>query len=237
MRLEVSFQKRLGSFRLSVDFEVPDGLTVLFGPSGCGKSSTLAAIAGLLRPDRGSIRLGSETLFDAARKVDRPVRFRRVGYVFQNYALFPHLDVRRNICFGIEHEPPAVQKQRLDELLGLLQLNGLAGRSPRELSGGQQQRVALARALAPGPRILLLDEPFSALETELRQDLGAELKRLQSQLQLPVLMVTHSRSETLQLADTVVQMAEGQVLATGSAADLLTQRPHTDVSVESRFSW
>lgn len=237
MRLEVSFQKQLGNFHLSVDFEVPDGLTVLFGPSGCGKSSTLAAIAGLLTPDRGFIRVGGETLFDAARKVDRLVRFRRVGYVFQNYALFPHLDVRRNICFGIEHETPAVQKQRLEELLGLLQLNGLAGRSPHELSGGQQQRVALARALAPSPRILLLDEPFSALETELRQELGVELKRLQSQLRLPVLMVTHSRTETLQIADTVVQMSEGRVSRIGSAADLLSLQADMGVSVESRFSF
>ncbi|MBW4697437.1 MAG: ATP-binding cassette domain-containing protein [Aphanocapsa lilacina HA4352-LM1] len=236
VKLAVSIQKRLGEFQLSVDLAVECGLTILFGPSGCGKSSTLLAIAGLLRPDSGRIALGEEVFFDSARGVHIAPQHRRLGFVFQNYALFPHLNVQRNICFAIDRESPDVQRDRLRELLGLLHLEKLAHRYPAELSGGQQQRVALARALAPHPRLLLLDEPFSALDTELREELRDELKRLQIQLDLPIVMVTHTRSEALQLADTVVRLDLGQVVAVGSAATVLSsasQPTRTNV----RFSW
>ncbi|BAC92222.1 ATP-binding cassette domain-containing protein [Gloeobacter violaceus] len=235
VKLAVSIQKHLGEFRLSVDFAVECGLTILFGPSGCGKSSILSTIAGLLRPDSGRIALGEEVFFDSACGIHVSPQRRRVGLVFQNYALFPHLNVERNICFAIDRESQDFQRKRLRELLALLRLESLAHRYPAELSGGQQQRVAVARALAPHPHLLLLDEPFSALDPELREELRDELKRLQIQLALPIVMVTHTRSEALQLADTVVRLEFGQVMALGSAAAVLSPPPRTGNN--ARFSW
>ncbi|UFP93976.1 ABC transporter ATP-binding protein [Gloeobacter morelensis] len=235
VKLAVAVHKRLGDFQLAVDFAVEGGLIVLFGPSGCGKSSTLAAIAGLLQPDRGRIALGEEVFCDSERNIHIAPQRRRLGFVFQNYALFPHLNVERNICFAIDRESRDFQRERLRELLTLLRLENLAHRYPAELSGGQQQRVALARALAPHPRLLLLDEPFSALDSELREELRDELKRLQIELALPVVMVTHTRSEALQLADTVVRLDLGQVMAVGSAAAVLSPTPRTGNN--ARFSW
>ncbi len=232
--LSVQVEKQLGNFALSVDFTVESGLTVLFGPSGCGKSSTLSAVAGLIKPEQGQITLAGEVFFDARLGINLSTQARQVGYVFQNYALFPHLDVRRNICFGIDGTPPEQQRERLQELLTLLRLEGLADRLPTQLSGGQQQRVAIARALAPRPRLLLLDEPFSALDSELREELRGELRRLQQRLDLPILMVTHTRSEALQLADTVVRLSEGRVVAVGPAVEVLALK---NWSATTGFSW
>ncbi len=233
--LQVAIYKKLGNFSLSVDFAVEASFVVLFGASGCGKSSTLAALAGLLQPEKGSIQLGSQILFDGLRKINLSPQQRRIGYVFQNYALFPHLRVRENICFGIDQLPKSSQQERLDHLIAIFRLDNLTERYPRELSGGQQQRVALARALAPNPQLLLLDEPFSALDDALREELRNELKDLHQRLNLPILMVTHSRAEALQLADTVILMESGFVKAIGLPTELLSTS--RSMGQTPKFSW
>ncbi|MBC7880712.1 MAG: ATP-binding cassette domain-containing protein [Anaerolineae bacterium] len=233
--LRVAIQKKLGNFSLSVDFAVEASFVVLFGASGCGKSSTLAALAGLLQPEKGCIQLGSQLLFDGARKINLSPQQRRIGYVFQNYALFPHLRVRENICFGIDQLSKTAQQECLDRLISIFRLDRLTERYPGELSGGQQQRVALARALAPNPQLLLLDEPFSALDEELRDELRDELKDLHQRLNLPILMVTHSRAEALQLAETVILMKSGSVSAIGLPAEVLSTS--RSMGQTPRFSW
>jgi molybdate transport system ATP-binding protein len=176
--LDVAIDKRLGAFHLRPRFAVGRELLVLFGHSGSGKSLTLQAIAGLLRPDAGCIAIDGRPVFDAARGLDEPPQRRGVGLVVQDYALFPHLSVRDNIAFGLDRLRPQERRARVAELVKLLELDGLEDRRPAQISGGQAQRVALARALAPRPRLLLLDEPFSALDSAIRVGLRRELARL-----------------------------------------------------------
>lgn len=219
--LQVRIEKTLGPFKVDVAFEVKPGLTVLFGPSGCGKSTVLNCLAGLLAPDKGSITVAGTKFFDDAAAINLPPQARHVGYVFQNPSLFPHLTVAENICFGIDRWDKEKQQARGAHLLELLKLQGLENRKVTQLSGGQIQRVALARALAPEPKLILLDEPFSALDDRLRKQLAAELQSMQKQLQLPMVLVTHSRSEALQVADTVVLIDEGKVVGVGDPQRLL----------------
>jgi molybdate transport system ATP-binding protein len=233
--LRVAIQKKLGNFSLAVDFAVEASFIVLFGASGCGKSSTLAVLAGLLTPEQGTIQFGSQMLLDGSGNINLSPQQRRIGYVFQNYALFPHLRVRENIYFGIDQLPKSAQQERLDQLISIFRLDTLTERYPRELSGGQQQRVALARALAPNPQLLLLDEPFSALDDELREELREELKDLHHRLNLPILMVTHSRAEALQLAETVILMGSGSVSAIGLPAEVLSTSHK--MGQTPKFSW
>jgi len=212
----------LGNFKLGVEFTAPLGLVVLFGPSGCGKSTILNILAGLLTPARGRVQVGSEQFLDTEQRVNWPPQKRQVGYVFQNHALFPHLTVHENIAFALHRWSISQQEQRVLELLTQLQLTGLERQCIQQLSGGQAQRVALARALAPYPRLLLLDEPFNALDSDLRETLGRELKHLQQQLQLPMVLVTHDRAEATRLADTVVLIAQGRVQLVGPPHSVLT---------------
>lgn len=183
---------------------------MLYGHSGAGKTLTLAAIAGLLRPRAGTIEIGGRTVFDNAQRIDLPPQDRRVGYVIQDSALFPHMDVRRNVMLGVEDSAQAAA--RYDELRDLLSIGELDRRRPRELSGGQQQRVALARALVRPTDVLLLDEPFSALDEALRADLRAELLRLRQQFHVPILFVTHDLREAYLLADRIAVVDEGRLL-------------------------
>jgi molybdate transport system ATP-binding protein len=201
----------MGSFSLDVSFETSAGFTVLFGPSGCGKTTTLNCMAGLIKPREGFIALGENVFFEDKKSINLPTQKRALGYVFQKALLFPHLTVAQNIILGIDRWSKEEQKKKLDELLQLLELQDLKNRKPAELSGGQEQRVALARALAPNPKLLLLDEPFSALDSEARNRLGDELKSLQRLLQLPVVMVTHLADEAKRLADFVVYMENGRI--------------------------
>src|SRR5215218_5533795 len=182
--LDVAIDKRLGAFHLRPSFSVGRDLLVLFGHSGSGKSLTLQAIAGLLRPDAGCIAIDGRPVFDAASGLDEPPQRRGVGLVVQDYALFPHLSVRDNIAFGLARLRPAERRARVADLVKLLELDGLEDRPPSQISGGQAQRVALARALAPRPRLLLLDEPFSALDSAIRVGLRRELARLKRDLGL-----------------------------------------------------
>ena len=170
MSLVVDIRKSLGDFRLDVSFTAEDGVMGILGPSGCGKSMTLRCIAGVEKPDEGRIELDGVTLFDSARGINLRPQRRRVGYLFQNYALFPNMTVRQNILCGLRHEKDRAKREQLmSEYIELMQLGGLEGHYPSQLSGGQQQRVALVRILVNRPRLLMLDEPFSALDSHLRE--------------------------------------------------------------------
>jgi ABC-type sulfate/molybdate transport systems ATPase subunit len=213
--LSVAIRRKLDNFTLDVSFEAGRGITALLGPSGAGKTLTLRAIAGLLRPDAGRITVGSQVLFDAEARIDLPARARRVGYVFQHYAVFPHLTVAENVGYGLHDLSRVARAARVAEMLDTVGLSEFAARRPRTLSGGQLQRVALARAIAPNPSVLLLDEPLAALDTPLRQRLGAELRALQERTAIPMVLVTHDPDEAARLADTVVRLDSGTVLSTG----------------------
>ena len=211
--------KRFGAFtaldRVSVDI-ASGSLTALLGPSGSGKTTLLRVIAGLEVPDQGSVRYGEE---DATH---RSARERNVGFVFQHYALFRHMNVFENIAFGlrVRHWARARVHERVHELLNLIQLAGLEKRYPSQLSGGQRQRVALARALAPEPKLLLLDEPFGALDARVRQELRAWLRRLHDELHVTSVFVTHDQEEAFEVADRVVVMHQGRIEQTGTPAEV-----------------
>ena len=215
---------RVGGFQLETAWEVKPGqVLVLFGPSGAGKSTTLRAIAGLLRPARGHIEVGGQVVYDGKAGTWVPTHGRRLGYLTQQYHLFPHLKVEANIAFGLPDSRSAVGRDRVLELISLFQLEGLTDRYPWELSGGQQQRVALARALASEPAMLLLDEPFASLDAELRRTLRRELRAMLAQSPVPVMLVTHDREEALALGDSVQVINEGRTLVTGEPLDVLGQ--------------
>jgi molybdate transport system ATP-binding protein len=224
--LSVDIQLTLGSFELSSAFESFGGITALFGPSGAGKTLTLRAVAGLAQGTRGRIILSNRALLDSGAGVNLPPRSRRIGYVFQQYALFPHLSVEKNIGYGIAALPAPELKERTEKLLELVGLTGMGNRRPAELSGGQQQRVALARALATEPELLLLDEPFAAVDVRMRKRLRAELRRIQEVTGTPMLLVTHDLTEVRQLADYVVLMDQGKVLSSGASSDILGEPLH-----------
>ena len=224
-----------GGFTLDVAFATSGGITALVGPSGAGKTLTLRAVAGLLRPAAGRIASGGRVLYDRGAGVDLPARERRVGYVVQQHALFPHLTAGENVAYGLpgsrrgwlDRSVRATQRTRVVELLALVELPGVADRRPRELSGGQQQRVALARALASDPALLLLDEPLAAADAPLRTRLGAMLRALHERTGVPMLLVTHDPAEADRLADIVVRLDGGGVVATepraaGAAPRLVT---------------
>ncbi len=199
---------------------------VLIGPSGCGKTSLLRVIAGLERPASGRVAIESETLGDAARRVHVPPEARRVGMVFQDYALFPHLSVEQNVEFGIRHLAPRERQRRTREMLDLVGLGNAGARAPHQLSGGQQQRIALARALAPSPRLLLLDEPFSNLDVDLRGRLAHEVRAILKQTGTTALFVTHDQFEAFAVGDLIGVMQNGR-LEQWDDAYTLYHRPAT----------
>ena len=210
-------------FRVYVDFSVSKGeFFSLLGPSGCGKTTTLRLIAGLEYPDSGSILLEGEDI------TKLPPQKRRFGLVFQDYALFPHLNVEKNILYGIAKENKAYQQKRLQELLELFRLEHLQKRSVRNLSGGEQQRVALARALAPNPQVLLLDEPFAALDPSLRESLREELKQLQERLGLTIVFVTHNQEEALSLSHRIAIMEKGIITEIARPFEVYTKPKDRD---------
>ncbi|MYE45737.1 MAG: ABC transporter ATP-binding protein [Chloroflexi bacterium] len=229
MTLRARFEAHVGEFELAVGLDADDELVVLYGRSGSGKSLTLRAIAGLLRPRSGRIEIGGRTVFDAAAGVDLPPQQRRSGYVVQEPTLFPHLDLRRNVLIGLERDVDA--PARYEELLRLLSIEGLDGRRPHQLSGGQQQRAALARALVRRSDVLLLDEPFSALDEALRADLRAELLRLRREMRLSIVFVTHDLREAHLLADRIAVLDEGRVLQF-AARDEVFRRPASRLVAE-----
>ena len=203
--LAVSVRARLAGFDLDVDWEIGDELAVLFGPSGAGKSLTLRMIAGLARPDAGRIVADGRPLLDTATGIDLPPRRRSVGFVFQDLALFPHMSVLENVGYGGHGIPPGERAERAATLIRRFGLAGLEQRRPGEISGGQKQRVALARALLRRPSLLLLDEPFSALDLPLRRELGLLLREIQRTEAVPVVLVTHDPDEARSLAHRVIR--------------------------------
>lgn len=222
MSIEVVIDSSLGGFDLRIDFQAEGGITALFGPSGAGKTMTLRTIAGLESPRAGRITISGRTLFDSSTGTDIPARARRIGYVFQQYALFPHLDVRGNVAFGLPDVPALEREDRVSALLELVGLEGLERRRPRELSGGQQQRVALARALAPHPDLVLLDEPFAAVDYRVRRRLREEMRRIHDLTGTPMILVTHELAEVRQLADYLVIIDGGRIVQAGRASEVLS---------------
>ncbi len=207
--LSVDIIKNLPDFSLSIRFSIERDILVLFGPSGCGKTTTLRSIAGLLQPDGGRIVNDGEVFFDSTNKIFIPPRQRRIGYMFQDFALFPHMNVYRNIWYGVrDHDQEA--RQMYEKLTNLLKIGHLAERSPGQLSGGEKQRVALARALMAQPKILLLDEPLSSLDTETRREIRNELREMQRIWNIPFILVTHDPDEARFLGDQVLYMQKGR---------------------------
>jgi ABC-type sulfate/molybdate transport systems ATPase subunit len=231
LELDVQIEKRLPSgFHLEVAFRASGAPLGILGASGAGKSLTLRTIAGLERPDRGRIVLDGRVLFDSAGGVDCPSRDRRVGLLFQNYALFPHLTVAQNIAFGIAALPKDERDRRITRQIAAVHLAGLEARYPAALSGGQQQRVALARALAPEPEALLLDEPFSALDAHLRGEIERELREALANYRGVALFVGHNLEEAYRFCGELIVLANGKIVAAGPKEDLFRRPPGFEVA-------
>jgi molybdate transport system ATP-binding protein len=208
-------------------------VTALVGPSGCGKTTILRSLAGLDAPAAGRIAFGEELWFDAQRRIHQPPQQRGIGYLFQEYALFPHLTVFENVAFGLrrgEGASHASNVNRVRELLDILRLAGLEARHPHQLSGGQQQRIALARTVAPRPRLLLLDEPLSALDAPTRAELRDELRRLLTAWAIPTIIVTHDAAEVIAFADHVAVLCDGRIRQQGPVAEVFQKPADAEVA-------
>jgi len=222
--LEVAAAKRLGAFAIDAEFScATDGIVALFGRSGAGKTSLVNMLAGLLRPDSGRIEIEGVTVFDSNRGLDLPPERRRIGYVFQEGRLFPHMTVRGNLAYGLRRAPARERRIQLDQIVELLGLEALLGRRPHDLSGGEKQRVALGRALLANPRLLLMDEPLAGLDQARKDEVLPFIERLRDELTIPIVYVSHAMPEIVRLADTLVLMSEGRVEAVGPL-DELTSR-------------
>lgn len=220
--LSVEITHKIGALQLRARFEMRAPWTVLFGPSGAGKSTLLRILSGLIVPGSGVIRLGGQILRDA--KINVPAGKRNIGFVMQEPALFPHMNVARNVAFGLHGMPRGRQSQRTEEMLLLCHADVLAGRMPPDLSGGERQRVALARALAPMPQLLLLDEPFSALDASLKESILSDLTAWLAEHRIPALYVSHDLAEAYQTGAEVILLNAGQVEAQGPVEEVLA--PH-----------
>ena len=207
MDLYVHIKKRIGSFQLEADLQVPEGLLSLLGPSGCGKTMTLKCIAGIERPDEGQITFGDRILFDSEKKINLPPQKRRVGYMFQDYALFPNMTVRRNVLAGMGRRP---DPRAADPFLDRFRIADLHDRLPGALSGGQKQRTAMARIAAQDPDVILLDEPFSAMDTMLKWELEQEMLQTLSESGKPVIFVSHDLDEVYRMGGKVCCMKDGK---------------------------
>ena len=217
-------------FSLDLDFQASRGFTVLFGPSGAGKTLTLDCIAGFVRPEEGRILLDDQILFDGAAGVHLAPRARRCGYVFQNYALFPHLSLRQNLEFAAERIPRLERHRKINEMLEKFHLAEVSGRRPYELSGGQKQRCSIARALIGAPRLLLLDEPARGLDAPLLADLYSVLRQVREEFGIPVLLVTHDFEECLELGDEMIVLRQGRAVQSGPPRSILEQPANVDVA-------
>lgn len=232
MGLSIHLKKTLDRFSLDVAWEVGDELAVIFGPSGSGKSLTLQLLAGLIKPDAGYIRVDGKTFFDSTVESVVPPQYRSFGYVFQDLALFPHMTVEENIRYGATGLQRYQRDKRVKEMLDIFHLDNLAKKFPSEISGGQKQRVAFARALIRKPDVLLLDEPFTSLDTSLRLEMQNVLKDIWSEFNMPIILVTHDIFDARALADTVIVYAEGKVVRTGNPRDIFNMQ----LTAEGNFS-
>lgn len=228
--LAVDVVKRLNGFTLQARFEAPAGFTMLLGPSGGGKTTLLNCIAGLMRPDSGRIAIGAKILFDSNSGIDLPAARRRVGYVFQELALFPHMTVAENVRYGIARLSAAERRLRTAALLESFHIAHLADRKPAEISGGERQRAALARSLVTDPGVLLLDEPLAALDKPTKSKIIADLRAWNAARSIPILFVTHSPEEAFALGERVVVIEAGQIVAQGMPQDVLAAPRHETVA-------
>src|SRR5205085_12418902 len=231
-RLRKSFPARpdSASFALELDFQATAGVTVLFGPSGSGKTLTLDLIAGFMRPDDGRILLDNEILFDGAAGVNLAPQARNCGYVFQNYALFPHMTLRQNLEFAAERRPRLERHRRVSEMLEKFRLVDAAGRRPHEVSGGQRQRCSIARALIGAPTLLLFDAPAQGLDAPLRAEFYGVLSQVRADFKTPMLLVTHSLDECFELAEEMLVLREGRLVQNGTPRAILDQPANADVA-------
>lgn len=230
MTLEVQIAKKLRDFTLDVSFTAGNAPLSILGPSGAGKSMLLRCVAGLENPDQGRITLNGRALFDGHSKIAIPSRERRVGMLFQHYALFPHRTVAENIAFGLDGISSDEKNKRSATLMDRVHISDLASRYPRELSGGEQQRAAIARALATEPEALLLDEPLSALDTHLRSQMEGQLHETFAEFQRPVLLVTHNIEEAYRLGDRLLVLSRGRVAAYGEKDKVFRHPPTVEVA-------
>jgi len=224
--LSIRLTHRLSDLQLDVDVTCPYPVTAVFGPSGAGKSTILNLVAGLLRPDAGEITQDGEVLFSSERGIDLPPERRRIGYVFQDGLLFPHLTVAQNLRYGYDLLPPRLRRLKMDAIVDLLEIAPLLNRRPAGLSGGERQRVALGRALLISPRLLLMDEPLSSLDQGLKNRIIPYLRHIRSDLKVPILYVSHSVAEILELTGQVIVLRQGRVVAHG---DFFNVAHHADV--------
>lgn len=209
------------SFVLDVSLEMPAGITILFGPSGAGKSTLLDCVAGLVRPEHGKIKIDENVLFDSAMHIDVPPQKRHIAYVFQTLALFPHLTVGQNIEYGLRDVPQHDRRSRVEEILDAFRIANLRNQKPSQISGGEKQRTALARSLVTQPRLLLLDEPLTGLDAELKSAIVEDLRSWNAAKHIPVLYVTHSREEVDALGERVIAIDNGRVVSHGAPMDVL----------------
>jgi molybdate transport system ATP-binding protein len=219
--IDVDVEERLGAFHLDVKFAADAPIVGLFGRSGAGKTSIVNAIAGIGKPSRGSIRINDHVLFDSARGIDLPPERRRIGYVFQDALLFPHLNVESNLRYGQHHRVASERFIEWQHVVDLLGLRAFLDRKPRTLSGGERQRVAIGRALLAQPRILLMDEPLAALDVPRKIEILDYIERLRDEVSIPIVYVSHSIAEVTRLADTVVVLSDGKCLAVGDVDDVM----------------
>lgn len=209
-----------GSFNLDLAFSAEAGITILFGPSGSGKTTTVRAIAGIITPDQGQIIVGDRAYFDSDTGINLSMQKRRVGYVFQDYALFPHLTAEQNVAYGIKEKTEGLKREQARAMLALFKVEHVAQRYPQNMSGGEQQRIALARALASDPAIVLLDEPLSAVDFETRSGLLEEIALAQARVGIPFIYVTHNTVEAIRLGTRVVALHQGSVRASGPPSEI-----------------
>ena len=219
--LKVSLRQPLGGFTLDLSFEAPAGVTVLFGGSGSGKTTVINAVAGLMRPESGRVALDDRVLFDLNKRIWQPPHRRRLGYIFQEARLFPHLTVRQNLLFGRWFAPRGAAREDLDRIVAMLGIEALMQRFPVALSGGEKQRVAIGRALLSSPDLILADEPLAALDEARKQEILPYFERLRDEVKIPMLYVSHSAAEVARLATSVVVLKDGRVQRQGSAAEVL----------------
>ncbi|MCB1159860.1 MAG: ATP-binding cassette domain-containing protein [Leptospiraceae bacterium] len=226
MKLSVKVQKKFPSFTLDVSWDAYNEISVLFGSSGAGKSMTLNHISGFSKPDTGQIIYGDKVYYDSDLKIDIPPQKRPFGYVFQTNSLFPHMTVEENICYGLKDLPKKEKKERVMEIAEQMQLKSLLHRSSQEISGGQKQRVALARSLVRKPELLLLDEPFSSLDTPIRIEMQNLLRDIRDNYNIPIVLITHDILEARRIADRVIIYSEGRILQDDTIEEVFRHPNH-----------